>query len=96
MAPVLTLVCAGMVIMKAAVEQAVGEDVRVIDGVLAGVQYLAGLCRLGTPSAKRGMYASCGADRKARARADIQGVGIPTLIRDRSMFATPRDMSAYK
>jgi hypothetical protein len=96
MAPALTLGCAGMVVMKTAVEQAVGEDVRVIDGVLAGVQYLAGLCRLSTPTAKRGMYASCGADRKARARADIQGVGIPALTRDRSIFATPRDMSAYE
>ena len=36
-ADVLTLGCAGMTNMKAAVEEAVGEDVQVIDGVLAGV-----------------------------------------------------------
>jgi Asp/Glu/hydantoin racemase/predicted amidohydrolase len=65
-ADVLTLGCAGMINMKAAVEQAVGEDVQVIDGVLASVQHLAGLCRLGMRTAKSGMYASSDADRKAR------------------------------
>ncbi|TIA20201.1 hypothetical protein D6C81_04369 [Aureobasidium pullulans] len=39
----LTLGCAGMTKLKKAVEDAVGEDVQVIDGVLAGVQHLSGL-----------------------------------------------------
>jgi Asp/Glu/hydantoin racemase len=65
-ADVLTLGCAGMTNMKAAVEEAVGEDVQVIDGVLAGVQHLAGLCRLGVRTAKRGMYASAADGRKRR------------------------------
>jgi hypothetical protein len=33
---------------------------------LAGVQYLAGLCRLGMRTAKRGMYASAVTDRERR------------------------------
>ena len=65
-ADVLTLGCAGMTNMKAAVEQAVGPDVQVIDGVLAGVQHLAGLCRMGTRTAKRGMYSSAAIDRQHR------------------------------
>jgi Asp/Glu/hydantoin racemase/predicted amidohydrolase len=65
-ADVLTLGCAGMTNMKAAVEEAVGEDVQVIDGVLAGVQHLAGLCRLDVRTAKRGMYASAADGRKWR------------------------------
>jgi Asp/Glu/hydantoin racemase/predicted amidohydrolase len=65
-ADVLTLGCAGMINMKAAVEQVVGEDVQVIDGVLAGVQHLAGLCRMGAKTAKRGMYASAAQERERR------------------------------
>jgi Asp/Glu/hydantoin racemase len=65
-ADVLTLGCAGMTNMKAAVEEAVGSDVQVVDGVLAGVQHLAGLCRLGMRTAKRGMYASSASDRERR------------------------------
>jgi Asp/Glu/hydantoin racemase/predicted amidohydrolase len=65
-ADVLTLGCAGMTNMKAAVEKAVGADVQVVDGVLAGVQHLAGLCRLGAQTAKRGMYASSSAGRQRR------------------------------
>jgi Asp/Glu/hydantoin racemase/predicted amidohydrolase len=65
-ADVLTLGCAGMTNMKAAVETAVGDDVQVVDGVLAGVQHLAGLCRLGMRTAKRGMYASAVTDRERR------------------------------
>ncbi|KAI8938685.1 hypothetical protein NX059_004552 [Plenodomus lindquistii] len=64
-ADVLTLGCAGMTNTKAAVERAVGTDVRVIDGVLAGAQHLTGLCRLGVKTSKRGMYAS---SEEARAR----------------------------
>ncbi|KAL1796192.1 hypothetical protein ACET3X_004732 [Alternaria dauci] len=65
-ADVLTLGCAGMTNMKAAVEDAVGTDVQVVDGVLAGVQHLVGLCKLGMRTAKRGMYASSAADREMR------------------------------
>jgi Asp/Glu/hydantoin racemase/predicted amidohydrolase len=65
-ADVLTLGCAGMTNMKAAVEAAVGEDVQVIDGVVAGVHHLAGLCRMGTKTAKRGLYQSSADNRKGR------------------------------
>lgn len=65
-ADVLTLGCAGMTNMKAAVEATVGKDVQVIDGVLAGVHHLAGLCRMGTKTAKRGMYQSSAEGRKER------------------------------
>ena len=65
-ADVLTLGCAGMTNMKAAVEKAVGGHVQVIDGVLAGVHHLVGLCRLGMQTAKRGMYASPAIDRAKR------------------------------
>lgn len=62
----LTLGCAGMTMLKGAVEEAVGEDVQVIDGVLAGVQHLSGLVRMGGRTAKAGMYASSSRGRKAR------------------------------
>ncbi|KAF2023242.1 carbon-nitrogen hydrolase [Setomelanomma holmii] len=65
-ADVLTLGCAGMTNMKAAVEAAVGRDVQVIDGVLAGVQHLAGLCRVGAKTGKNGIYASASTDRASR------------------------------
>lgn len=65
-ADVLTLGCAGMTNMKRAVEEAVGDDVQVIDGVVAGVHHLVGLCRMGAMTAKRGMYASSATDRKLR------------------------------
>jgi Asp/Glu/hydantoin racemase len=65
-ADVLTLGCAGMTNMKAAVEKAVGSDVQVVDGVLVGVQHLAGLCRLDMRTAKRGMYTSSAGDRERR------------------------------
>lgn len=65
-ADVLALGCAGMTNMKAAVEEAVGGDVQVVDGVLAGVQHLAGLCRLRMSTAKRGMYASSSVAREKR------------------------------
>ena len=62
----LTLGCAGMSMLKPAVEKAVGDDVQVIDGVLAGVQHLSGLVRMGGRTAKSGMYASSARGRKAR------------------------------
>ncbi|KAF2110287.1 carbon-nitrogen hydrolase [Lophiotrema nucula] len=65
-ADTLTLGCAGMTNMKKAVEAAVGEDVQVIDGVVAGVHHLAGLCRMGTRTAKRGLYKSSKEGRKQR------------------------------
>lgn len=65
-ADVLTLGCAGMTPLKAAVEEAVGDDVQVIDGVLAGVQHLSGIVRMGGRTAKRGVYRSSAAGRKAR------------------------------
>lgn len=62
----LTLGCAGMTMLKPAVEEAVGENVQVIDGVLAGVHHLIGLVRIGGKTAKSGMYKSAAAGRKAR------------------------------
>ncbi|KAF2691580.1 carbon-nitrogen hydrolase [Lentithecium fluviatile CBS 122367] len=67
-ADVLTLGCAGMTSMKAAIEEAVGADVQVVDGVMAGVHHLAGLCRMGMKMAKKGMYQSSAAQRKIRAQ----------------------------
>ncbi|OAA61055.1 carbon-nitrogen hydrolase [Niveomyces insectorum RCEF 264] len=65
-AEVLTLGCAGMTPLKTAVEAAVGPNVTVIDGVLAGVQFLSGLVRIGGRTAKNGTYRSSAATRKAR------------------------------
>lgn len=65
----LTLGCAGMTNLKAAVEEAVGGDVQVIDGVLAGVQHLVGLVRMEGRTAKGGMYASSERGRKARGQS---------------------------
>lgn len=65
-AEVLTLGCAGMTDMVAAVEEAAGEDVRVVDGVVAGVHHLIGLVRLGGKTAKSGLYASSAQGRKLR------------------------------
>ncbi|CAK7209002.1 hypothetical protein SEUCBS140593_000347 [Sporothrix eucalyptigena] len=65
-AEVLTLGCAGMTPLKLAVEAAVGPDVTVIDGVLASVQHLSGIVRIGCRTAKIGAYKSSSATRKAR------------------------------
>ena len=65
-AEVLTLGCAGMTDMKAAVEEAVGGDVQVVDGVVAGVHHLTGLVRIGGKTAKGGFYASSARGRKSR------------------------------
>jgi Asp/Glu/hydantoin racemase len=67
-ADVITLGCAGMSRLKAAVEQAVGDGVQAIDGVLAGVQILAGLVRMGGRTAKRGIYRSSRVARETRAQ----------------------------
>lgn len=65
-AEVLALGCAGMTNMKAAVEEAVGDNVQVVDGVVAGVHHLVGLCRMGARTAKKGMYKSASLERKRR------------------------------
>lgn len=65
-AEVITLGCAGMSDMKAAVDKAVGDDIQVVDGVLAGVQHLSGLVRLGCKTAKGGLYTSSADKRKLR------------------------------
>jgi Asp/Glu/hydantoin racemase len=70
-ADVLTLGCAGMTDMKAAVEEAVGEGVQVVDGVVAGVQWLSGLVRMGGKTAKKGLYRSSAAGREARGQKHI-------------------------
>lgn len=65
-ADVVTLGCAGMAALKPAVERAVGPDVQVVDGVLAGVHHLIGLVRIRAATAKAGVYASAAARRRAR------------------------------
>jgi Asp/Glu/hydantoin racemase len=65
-ADVITLGCAGMSKLEGAVKKAVGEDVQVIDGVLAGVQFLSGLVRMGGRTAKKGIYRSSGITRSKR------------------------------
>jgi Asp/Glu/hydantoin racemase len=70
-AEVLTLGCAGMTDMKVAVEEAVGSDVQVVDGVVAGVHHLVGLVRMGGKTAKVGMYASSSRGRKLRGQEYI-------------------------
>jgi Asp/Glu/hydantoin racemase len=68
----LTLSCPGMINMEPALEIAVGEDVQIIDSVLAGVQHLAGLCRLGARTAKKGTYASSAAEERREAKIGIR------------------------
>jgi Asp/Glu/hydantoin racemase/predicted amidohydrolase len=65
-ADVLTLGCAGMIGLKSAVERAVGDDVQVVDGVVAGVHHLVGLVGIGAKTAKRGVYKNAKDDRRAR------------------------------
>ncbi|KAH9826588.1 putative hydantoin racemase [Teratosphaeria destructans] len=66
-AEVITLGCAGMADMKAAVENAVREDgVQVVDGVLAGVHHLVGMVRMSCRTATRGLYAASSEGRKNR------------------------------
>ncbi|KAG2413078.1 hypothetical protein HFD88_010637 [Aspergillus terreus] len=65
-ADTLTLGCAGMTTLKTAVEAAVGKDVQVIDGVIAGVHHLVGILRTGCRTAKKGMYMSSRVTRMAR------------------------------
>ena len=68
-ADVLTLGCAGMTRLTSVVKEAVGPGVRVIDGVLAGVHHLIGIVRVGGLTAKKGLYSSSAAGRKARGQA---------------------------
>ncbi|KAL4972295.1 carbon-nitrogen hydrolase [Aspergillus desertorum] len=65
-ADVITLGCAGMTKLKEAVEEAVGPEVQVVDGVVAGVHHLVGLLRMGGRTAKRGVYASSRQTREGR------------------------------
>ncbi|KAF9890573.1 hypothetical protein FE257_005704 [Aspergillus nanangensis] len=62
----LTLGCAGMTMLKPAVEKAVGENVQVIDGVVSGVHHLVGILRAGYKTARKGIYASSRVTRMAR------------------------------
>ena len=65
-ADTITLGCAGMTKLKAVIEEAVGPDVEVIDGAVAGVHHLIGLLRMGSQTSKKGMYRSSKAGRMAR------------------------------
>lgn len=70
-ADVITLGCAGMSRLKAAVEETVGPEVQVIDGVLAGVQLLAGMVRIGGKTAKSGVYRGSAVAREKRGQSYI-------------------------
>jgi Asp/Glu/hydantoin racemase/predicted amidohydrolase len=65
-ADVITLGCAGMTKLKEAVEEAVGPEIQVVDGVVAGVHHLVGLLRMGGRTAKTGVYASSRLTRERR------------------------------
>ncbi|CAK3784654.1 N-carbamoyl-D-amino acid hydrolase [Lecanosticta acicola] len=66
-AEVLTLGCAGMTGMKSALDDAVGGDgVRVVDGVVAGVQLLAGMVKTGGKTSKVGVWKSSKVGRERR------------------------------
>ncbi|KAI9923442.1 hypothetical protein MW887_009323 [Aspergillus wentii] len=65
-ADTITLGCAGMAKLKGVVEEAIGEDVQVVDGVVAGVHHLIGMIRMGSKTAKRGVYTSSREGRMAR------------------------------
>ncbi|KAF2767114.1 hypothetical protein EJ03DRAFT_276824 [Teratosphaeria nubilosa] len=66
-AEVITLGCAGMADMKAAVEDAVcGNGVQIVDGVLAGVHHLVGMVRMECRTAKNGLYAASSEGRRKR------------------------------
>ncbi|KAF3004422.1 hypothetical protein E8E13_010367 [Curvularia kusanoi] len=65
-ADVVLLGCVGVSGLKEAIEGAVGDDVQVVDGVVAGVHHLIGLCRMGAKTAKKGAYASSAAARQRR------------------------------
>jgi Asp/Glu/hydantoin racemase len=54
---VIALGCAGMTGLEAAVREAVGTQVPVLDGVLAGYQQLMGLVRLRLSTSKSLLYA---------------------------------------
>lgn len=71
-AEVLLLGCAGMSGMKEALEKAVeGKGVEIVDGVLAGVQHLSGVVRMGGKTAKRGAWRSSKEGRERRGQAYI-------------------------
>lgn len=66
-AEVLTLGCAGMSVLKAAVEAAVAaEGVQCVDGVVAGVQHLVGCVRMGGRTSKVGGWRSSAESRARR------------------------------
>ncbi|KAL2827261.1 carbon-nitrogen hydrolase [Aspergillus pseudoustus] len=70
-ADTITLGCAGMTKLKVAVEKAVGPDVQVVDGAVAGVHHLVGILRMGGRTAKKGIYASSRVGRAARGQEFI-------------------------
>ena len=65
-ADTILLGCAGMTDMKTKCEDVVGDDVKVLDGVVIGIHFLVGLVRGGLNTAKSGLYMSAGAARQRR------------------------------
>lgn len=71
-AEVLCLGCAGMTEMKVAVEEVVREEgVQVVDGVVAGVQYLVGVVRMGGRTGKGGVWRSSKEGRERRGQSYV-------------------------
>lgn len=70
-ADALTLGCAGMTRFGEVVEEVIGPDISVIDGVFAGVHSLVGLLRIGAKTAKSGPYASSASNRSIRGQAYV-------------------------
>ncbi|KAK4609878.1 N-carbamoyl-D-amino acid hydrolase [Fulvia fulva] len=71
-AEVLCLGCAGMTGMKEAVGEVVrGEGVEVVDGVVAGVQHLVGVVRMGGRTSKVGLWRSSAAGRERRGQGYV-------------------------
>ncbi|KAI5357503.1 Putative carbon-nitrogen hydrolase, asp/Glu/hydantoin racemase [Septoria linicola] len=71
-AEALLLGCAGMTKMKSALEDVVREEgVQVVDGVVAGVQYLVGVVRMGGRTGKKGVWRSSRVGRERRGQTYI-------------------------
>lgn len=71
-AEVLTLGCAGMSVLKAAVQAAVeAEGVQCVDGVVAGIQHLVGCVRMGGKTSKVGGWRSSADGRRRRGQEYI-------------------------
>lgn len=70
-ADILVLGCAGMTNIRITVQNNVGEDVGVLDGVEHGIHQLIGLVRLGTKTSKARLYKSAAESRASRQQTHV-------------------------